>query len=87
MSLLRACKRVSLPAQSRLYAPLSVRGAATGSTPAESSEKQTSDIVPVPPRDVMVADVISGAPCKSTLHCYPGVQLELIPVDSSGTSP
>ncbi|KAG5648367.1 hypothetical protein DXG03_004939 [Asterophora parasitica] len=63
MSLLQACRLTTRGSILRAPAALS-RGLATDSATAE--KKESSDIVaPVqPPRDVLVADVISGAPSQ-----------------------
>lgn len=66
MSLLQACKRATLASQGPLFRATAVvsRGLAADSV---TPKKEPSDIVaPVePPRDVMAADMISGAPCTS----------------------
>jgi hypothetical protein len=71
MSLLRACQlRVTSPAHPGLRLALA-RGLVTQPPPSEvvKNEKETatsSEIVAPPERDVLVADVISGAPGKSS---------------------
>lgn len=66
MSMLRACSRSASTAQRSWIAstPRLTRGVATDApTPAENKDdKKSGDIAVQPARDVMVADVISGAP-------------------------
>ncbi|KJA17999.1 hypothetical protein HYPSUDRAFT_45722 [Hypholoma sublateritium FD-334 SS-4] len=66
MSMLRACSRSTLAAQRSWIAstPSLTRGVATDApTPVENKDdKKSGDIAVQPARDVMVADVISGAP-------------------------
>ncbi|KAF5369486.1 hypothetical protein D9758_002758 [Tetrapyrgos nigripes] len=63
MSLLRSCQRATLPC---LRAPTTFsRGVASESTSLQSSSKEPSEVAPVQvpeARDVMTADVVSGAP-------------------------
>ncbi|KAG6812567.1 hypothetical protein H0H92_002219 [Tricholoma furcatifolium] len=62
MSFLQACRLTTRGSILRSPTTLS-RGLATDSTtPTTVEKKQSSDIVPQPARDVLVADVISGAP-------------------------
>ncbi|KAJ7578367.1 Ndufs4, NADH dehydrogenase Fe-S protein 4 [Mycena floridula] len=60
MSLLLACKR-AVPRQARYCLP-QIRGVASDSSPPPKETKEPSDITV--PRDVMVADAISGAPAE-----------------------
>ncbi|GLB38353.1 putative ETC complex I subunit conserved region [Lyophyllum shimeji] len=68
MSLLQVCK-LTARAQTLRAAAVQSRGVATGASKAPVVPAQkvaSSDITPAPqpPRDVMVADVISGAPAE-----------------------
>lgn len=84
MSLFRVCKQAALVSNRTNLKPLPAlsRALTTDTAPsAEANTKETSDIAAPaqPPRDVMVADVISGAPgeipcCKhamGVLHFAP----------------
>ena len=67
MSLLRACKQASTASKQRLASPLcaatQARFQSSQSSSVPSEKKESGGIVdPSATRDVMVADVISGAP-------------------------
>ncbi|KAF9817279.1 hypothetical protein IEO21_03539 [Rhodonia placenta] len=60
MSALRACKQ-ALPRQPLGKAFNAARAFSTDTPPAKAQEQQ-SEIAPAPPRDVVTADIVSGAP-------------------------
>jgi hypothetical protein len=61
MSLLRASKILSRPAL--LHPSLALRTLSTEATPpAPTATKEPSEIAPIPQKDVLSADIISGAP-------------------------
>lgn len=68
MSLLRACLRASSPLSRRnvaspsLYVAIRTITSEATTTLEVKKEGDSSGIVPQPTRDVLVADVISGAP-------------------------
>jgi NADH dehydrogenase (ubiquinone) Fe-S protein 4 len=62
MSLLRVCSEV-FAKPTLLRTSLTVRALSTEATPpAPTATKEPSEIAPIPPKDVLSADVISGAP-------------------------
>jgi hypothetical protein len=75
MFLLQACRQASTTSRgtARNASAALSRGLATNSPPLAASTKEPSDIItPIQPtRDVMVADVISGAPCMCSAEHMP----------------
>jgi NADH dehydrogenase (ubiquinone) Fe-S protein 4 len=62
MSLLRACSE-ALAKPTFLRSSLAVRSLSTEATPqTPTATKEPSEIAPIPQKDVLSADVISGAP-------------------------
>jgi len=62
MSLLRACSEV-FAKPILLRSSLTVRALLREATlPAPTATKEPSEIAPIPPKDVLSADVVSGAP-------------------------
>jgi len=62
MSLLRACSE-ALAKPALLRSSLTVRALSTGAIPpAPTATKEPSEIAPIPQKDVVSADIISGAP-------------------------
>jgi NADH dehydrogenase (ubiquinone) Fe-S protein 4 len=68
MSFLRACSEaLSKPALLRPL--LSLRALSKGATPpAPTATKEPSEIAPIPQKDVLSADIISGAPGIAHTH-------------------
>ncbi|KAH9950605.1 Ndufs4, NADH dehydrogenase Fe-S protein 4 [Amylocystis lapponica] len=66
MSVLRACQQAFPRNVVARRLQVSARALSTSGTPAETSDKQSSDseVVPAPPRDILPADIISGAPAE-----------------------
>ncbi|PCH40021.1 hypothetical protein WOLCODRAFT_67578 [Wolfiporia cocos MD-104 SS10] len=63
MSVLQACRQ-AFPKRAAGRVLVSARGLSTDSNaPAKATEEQ-SDIAPIPQRDVVTADVVSGAPAE-----------------------
>jgi hypothetical protein len=58
MSLLRACTALARPRSSLLHRTFSTEPI----TPAPTTAKEPSEIAPIPQKDVLSADIISGAP-------------------------
>jgi hypothetical protein len=61
MSLLRACSD-ALAKPSLLRSSLIARALSTEAAPPTPTAKEPSEIAPVPQKDVLSADIISGAP-------------------------
>jgi hypothetical protein len=63
MSLLRVCSEV-FAKPTLLRTPLTIRALSTEATPPAptATTKEPSEIAPIPSKDVLSADVISGAP-------------------------
>lgn len=68
MSLLRSCQRaVQRPILARATVAASRAYATDSNIPQAAEQKQDSEIAEAPPRDVVTADLVSGAPSMSAM--------------------
>lgn len=68
MSLLRSCQRaVQRPTLARATVAAFRTYATDSNIPQAAEQKQDSEIAEAPPRDVVTADLVSGAPSMSAL--------------------